>query len=126
VQQVPGADVGTDFTSRRRGVEQRAESGCEPLEEVAGQGVERRVARVKGGGESSFGHEELGVPVEPLRECYSRLVRRGQRQGRVGAGIYLALKHGLDQVRAPREVPVQRSDSDAGQVGDLLGGRVHA
>jgi hypothetical protein len=29
-------------------------------------------------------------------------------------------------VRAPREVPVQRPDPDAGQIGDLLGGRVHA
>ena len=96
-----------------------AESGFESLEEIAGQGVERRVTRVKGGGESSFGREELGVPVEPVRECCSWLVRCGQRRGRVGAGVYLALKHGLDQVRALREVPVQRSDSDAGQVGDL-------
>jgi hypothetical protein len=29
-------------------------------------------------------------------------------------------------VRALREVPVQRPDPDAGQIGDLLGGRVHA
>jgi hypothetical protein len=43
-----------------------------------------------------------------------------------GAGVYLVLKHGLDEVRAQREVPVQRPDPDAGQVGYLLGGRVHA
>jgi hypothetical protein len=35
------------------------------------------------------------------------------------------LENGLDQVRALREVPVQRADADAGQVGDLLRGRVH-
>jgi hypothetical protein len=81
---------------------------------------------VKGCRESSFGRDELGVPVEPLRECYSWLVRCGQRRGRVGAGIHLALKHRLDQVRTLREVPVQRSDSDAGQISDLLRGRVHA
>ena len=126
VQEVPGADVGTDLASRCRGFEQRPESRSDSLVEVAGQGVERRIARVKGGGESSLGGEELGVPVEPLRECRPRLVRRGQRRGRVGAGIYLALKHGLDEVRALREVPVQGSDSDAGQVSDLLRGRVHA
>ena len=125
-QQVSGADVGTDFTGRCRGVEQRAEGGFESLEEVAGQGVERRVARVKGGGQSSLGREELGVPVERVRERPSRLVRCGQCRGRVGAGVYLVLEHGLDQVRALREMPVQRPDSDAGQVGDLLRGRVHA
>src|SRR5271169_4076111 len=76
-QQVPGADVGTDFTGRCRGVEQRAEGGFESLVEVAGLGVERRVARVKGGGQSSFGREELSVPAEPVRECRSWLVRCG-------------------------------------------------
>jgi hypothetical protein len=126
VQEVPGADVGTNLTGRSRVFEQRPEGGCDSLEEVAGQGVERRVARVKGRGESSLGPEELGVPVEPLLECFSWLVGRGQRRGRGGAGVYLVLKHGLDEVRALREVPVQRPDADAGQVGDLLGGRVHA
>ena len=101
-------------------------AGPSRCHEVAGQGVERRIAGVKGRGESSLGREELGVPVEPHRECLSWLVRGGQRRGRVGAGIHLALEHGLDQVRALREVPVQRSDPDAGQVGDLLRGRVHA
>jgi hypothetical protein len=81
---------------------------------------------MKGGSQSSFGREELGVPVEPVRECRSRLVRCGQCRGRVGAGVYLVLEHGLDQVRSLREVPVQRPDSDVGQVGDLLRGRVHS
>jgi hypothetical protein len=53
-------------------------------------------------------------------------VRRGQRRGRVRAGIDLALEDGLDQVRTLRKVPVQRSDSDAGQVRDLFRWRVHA
>src|SRR5580693_6222793 len=125
-KKVACADVGTDFTSRGRGFEQRSEGRRDSLKEVAGQGVERRVARVKSRGESSFGREELGVPAEPLFECRSWLVGRGQRRSRSGAGVYLVLEHGLDEVRAQREVPVQRPDPDAGQVGDLLGGRVHA
>ena len=81
---------------------------------------------MQGYSEPSFGRQELGVPVEPLREGDSWRVRCAQRRGRVGAGIHLAPKDGLDQVRAPREVPVERSDPDAGQIGDLLRGRVHA
>jgi len=81
---------------------------------------------VKGCSESSLGRDELGVPAEPPLERYARLVRRCQLRGRVSAGIHRALKHSPDQVRALREVPVQRADSDAGQIGDLLRGRVHA
>jgi hypothetical protein len=114
------------LASRCCGFEQRPEGGSESLHEVAGQGVERRVARVEGRGESSFGGEEPSVPVEPFREGVSGFVRRGQRRGRVGAGVHLPLEHGFDQVRALREVPVQRSDPDAGQVGDLLGGALLA
>jgi hypothetical protein len=53
-------------------------------------------------------------------------MRGHQRRGRVGARIHSALEHGLDQVRALREVPVQRPDPDLGQIGDLLRGRVYA
>jgi hypothetical protein len=76
--------------------------------------------------ESSLGREKLGLAVQPPRECVSWLVRCAPRRGGVGAGIHLALQDGLDEVRAPREVPVQRSDSDASRISDLLRGRIHA
>jgi hypothetical protein len=124
-QEVPGADVGPALPGRDRGFQQRPQGGLGSLVEVAGQGRERRVAGVKGLRQPLLGREELGVPVQPPGERLSWLVRRRQRGGRVGAGVYLALKHGLDQVRALREVPVQGSDADTGPVGDLLRGRVH-
>ena len=48
VQEILGADVGADLAARCRGFEQRREGGSEPLHEVAGQGVERRIAGVQG------------------------------------------------------------------------------
>ena len=62
VQEFPGAYVGTDFTGHSCGFEQRPEGGCDSLKEVAGQGVERWIARLKGRSESSFGREEFGIP----------------------------------------------------------------
>src|ERR1035437_4771503 len=79
------ADVGTNLAARCRGFEQRAEGGFESLHEVAGQLVERRIARVKGCSESSLGRDKLGVALEPLRECYSWLVPFAERRGGVGA-----------------------------------------
>jgi hypothetical protein len=61
-------------------------------------------------GESAFGRDQRGELVEPLREGDPRLVPGGQRRGRVGAGVDLAFDHGLDQVRALREVPVERAE----------------
>ena len=58
----------------------------------------------------------------PLR----RLVRGGQRGCGVRTGIDLMLEDGDDQVRAPREVPVERPDPDPRPVGDLLRRGVHA
>jgi hypothetical protein len=81
---------------------------------------------VQGGGEPSFGREELGVLVQPQCERRGRLVGGGQLRGRVGAAVHPALEYGFDQVRALREVPVERADADPGQVGDFLGGCVHA
>ena len=49
---------------------------------------------MQGARESSFGRQELGVLVQPRCECCSWLVRRGQRWGRVGAGIDPALQKG--------------------------------
>ena len=45
---------------------------------------------MQGRGEPAFGRDELGVPADPPRERFARLVRRGQRRSRVGAGVYLA------------------------------------
>jgi hypothetical protein len=80
---------------------------------------------VQRGGQATFGRQELGVLVQPGRQGgHSRFAGRGQR--RVGAGVYPVLEHGHDQVRALREVPVQRADPDASQISDLLRGRVHS
>jgi hypothetical protein len=70
-------------------------------------------------GESALGREQLGEPVDPLDERFRRLVPGAQLRARVGDGVDSALYHGFNQVRALREVPVQRADSDPGQVGDL-------
>ncbi len=43
-QQVPGADIGANLAGGRSGIEQVAKDGPKPLPEVAGKGVERRVA----------------------------------------------------------------------------------
>jgi hypothetical protein len=126
VQEVVGADVVADHTLGRGGVEQRGESGAEPLQKVAGQPGERRVARVQCRGETALGAEQLGEPVDPARERLCRLERGSQHRARLGNGVDAGLHHGLHQVRALREVPVQRADPDTGQVGDLLRGRVHA
>jgi len=114
VQEISGTDVGANLATGCRGFEQQSEGGSEPLPEVPGQFVERRLAGVKGRSESWFEREELGVPVQPVRECCCWLLCGGQGLRRISAGIYLALKHGLDQIRALRKVPVQRSNSDAG------------
>ena len=43
-QQVFGADVGTDVAGCGGGVDELVENGSQPFPEVAGKGVERRVA----------------------------------------------------------------------------------
>ena len=58
----------TDVAGCCGGVEQLVEHGSQPFPEVAGQGVEGRVARVQRRGEPAFGGDERRVPVEPLRE----------------------------------------------------------
>jgi hypothetical protein len=124
-QQVPGADAGPDLTGRGGRVEQRAQGRFELLVEVAGQGVKGRIAGVQGRGQAPFGRQELGVLTQPARQRRGPRLARGRRRRR-GAGVDPALQHGHHQVRALREVPVQRADPDAGQVSDLLRGRVHA
>jgi hypothetical protein len=126
VQEILGADVVANRAVGHRGVEQRGEGRAESLQEVTGQPRERRVPRVQRRGESAFGREQFGEPVDPLGECFGRLVRGTQGRASVGDGVDPAFHDGFDQVRTLREVPVQRADSYAGQVGDLLCRRVHA
>ncbi len=57
-----------------RGVEQRCEGRTEPLEEVTGQPRECRIARVQRRGESAFGREQFGEPLDPSGQCFGRLV----------------------------------------------------
>jgi hypothetical protein len=77
-------------------------------------------------GESAFGREQLGETVDPLGECFGRLVRGTQGRARVGDRVDPAFHDGFDQVRTLREVPVQRADSYAGQIGDLFRRCVYA
>src|SRR5690348_5523194 len=126
VQEILGADVVANRAVGHRGVEQRGEGGAESLQEVTGQPREGRVPRVQRRSESAFGREQVGEPVDPLGECFGRLVRGTQGRARVGDGVDPAFHDGLDQVSTLREVTVQRADSYAGQVGDLLRRRVYA
>ena len=102
------------------------ECGSQPLHEVAGQPFERRIAGVQGGGEPAFGPEEFDEPVDPERQRPRRWVGGAQLGAGGGDGVDPGPHHGLDQVRALGEVPVQRADADSGEVGDLLGRGVHA
>jgi hypothetical protein len=58
--------------------------------------------------------------VDPLGECFGRLVRGTQGRARVRDSVDPAFHDGFDQIRTLREVPVQRADPYTGQVGDLL------
>ena len=120
VQEILGADVVANRAVGHRGVEQRGEGGAESLQEVAGQPREGRVARVQRRGESALGREQVCEPMDPLGECFGWLVHGTQGRARGGNGVDPAFHDGFDQVGALREVPVQRADSYAGQVSDLL------
>jgi hypothetical protein len=54
-EKVRGGDIGPNLPRRDGRVEQRALGRLEALHEVAGQAVERRVAGVEDGGQSSLG-----------------------------------------------------------------------
>jgi hypothetical protein len=56
--------------------------------------------------------------VDPLGECFGRLVCGAQGRAGVGDGVDPALHDGFEQVRTLRKAAVQRADSHAGQVGD--------
>ena len=113
-----GADVGADLAGCRRGVEQRAEGGSEPLARSSRAG-RRRPGRLSAAPSRArrLVATKLRVAVRatarapPPGSCAALSAGAG-----VGAGVDLALEHGHDQVRAPREVPVQRPDPDAGAV----------
>ena len=111
VQEILGADVVANRAVGDRSVEQRGKGGAESLQEVAGQPGEGRVPRVQRRGESAFGREQFGETVDPLGECFGRLVRGTQGRARVGDGVDSAFHDGFDQVRTLREVPVQRAYS---------------
>jgi hypothetical protein len=106
VQEILGADVIANRAVGHRCVEQRGEGRAESLQELTGQSREGRVSRVQRRGESAFGREQFGEPVNPLGECFGRLVRGTQGRARVGDGDDPALHYGFDQIRALREVPV--------------------
>ena len=55
-------------------------------------------------GESAFGREQFGEPVDPLDERFRRLVPGNQGRARVCDGVDSALDNGFDQVGAvPRQ-----------------------
>ena len=88
MQDILGADVVANRAVGHCGVEQRGESGgAESLQEAAGQPGEGRVPRVQRRGESAFGREQFGEPVDPLGECFGRLVRGTQGRARDGDGV---------------------------------------
>ena len=111
-------------TDRR--VEQGRERGSQPLHEVAGQRGEGGIARVQGRREPALGPEQLDVAIDPERERLGRWVGGGQLRPGLGEVVDPRLHDGLDQVRALREVPVQRADAHPGEIGDLLRRGVHA
>ncbi len=66
VQEILGADIVANRAVGHCGVEQYREGGAEPLQEIAGQRRECRIARVQRRGESAFGREQFGEQVDPL------------------------------------------------------------
>jgi hypothetical protein len=115
-----------DMAAVSRRVEERIESRLQLLHQVPGKIVVRGIAGVQGRGEAALGADESGEPIHPHREGFPwRLLGRERRRS-CRAGIDFALHHGDDQVGPAREVPIEGSDADAGEVGDLLGRRVHA
>ena len=88
--------------------------------EDRGQVVKRRIAGMQCRREALFGGHKLGQAIEPLLERDARRVLRGQRRGRLRAGIDLALEHRDNEVGTVGEVAIEGADPDAGGVGDLL------
>ena len=106
--------------------EQRRQRGAEVLLEVRRERVEGSVAGVERRGEPALGRDEPRVAVQPLRERLAGRVGARESRCRSGAGVDLAAEHGRDEVRALREVAVDRPDADAGLRRDLAHGRVDA
>ena len=73
-QKIVSIDIGADLAGCRRRLKKCPKRGSEPLLEVGGQGVECRVSRVQGRGESAFGCDKVHITLHPSRQRLAWLV----------------------------------------------------
>ena len=125
-QKLLGRNIGADLAGLCCGFKKCSKCGFKPLLEIDGQGVESRVSRVQGRGETAFGRDEVHVTLHPSRQRFAGLVLGGQNWRGICAGIDFTTKDGRDQIRALRKVTIDSADADAGRFGDLSYRSVHA
>lgn len=119
-------DVALDVTGGGCSVEKGPESRTETLFPMGWQGVERRVSRVQGLGETALGGDQLGEAPHPQFQRLEGRVPARERGRRIGAGIHLSPEYGRDQVGATGEMPIHGPGAHACALRDVAHGRIQA
>ncbi|MEP7098322.1 MAG: hypothetical protein ABI748_11705 [Dokdonella sp.] len=126
MQQIVRINTGTDFVGTRCAFEQRLKCRAKVLLEVSGQGFEGRVSRVQRRGKSTFGRDEICIPLHPLGQRNAGHVLGRKARSGLGAGIDLLTEDSCHQVRTLREVAVNRAYPDACRLRDCAHRCIHA
>jgi NAD(P)-dependent dehydrogenase (short-subunit alcohol dehydrogenase family) len=126
LQEIVRIGPGAHIASRDCCFEQHLQRRPEPGFQVIRQCIERRIARVKRGGETALRGNEVDQPLQPTFQRITRLVFGSGREGGIGARIDLIPQDGHDQIRTPRKAAVDRADADPGPLGDFAHRSVHA
>jgi len=112
-------DAVANFACSYRRIEETLNDRTESLQKILGQSLERGVARIEGGSETTPLRHELNIAVNPFQQRLSGAKRGGKFSAGVRAGVHLAAQRSHHKVGTLREVAIDRADAHTGLLRNL-------